>query len=369
LRVAEWEPDDDDDIVIPALPASPPQFLPVPSAWWETPAVTSRQLSPVPEEARTARQFVRELLTRWELGYLSDDAEMIIAELVGNAVRHGLRTAPPVISLGKETPELRLCLLRRMGEVMLAVTDPSNEAPTPKAAGADGESGRGLQIVGALSHIWGWSPIEGNGKAVWAVLKSALASGKCPLRTQSRGTPSPVASLRGPRSIARGEAQPAALKNVKASQYAKIKHAPRVRILHVLQSLHANRRASGHEKSPLALQPRFVTSGPALLPRPRAFAHQRPVITPGSPLMPCPPLSKDPRARKDAGRAAGKPRETGTGQAALTKYCCRQRQHARIMIAEKCVMFNRHLINGPARNGAPIAHRGGCPGEATSRSG
>src|SRR6266699_1452504 len=100
LRVA-YEPDDDDDqLVIPAPAASPPQFLPVPSTWWETPSVTSRPLSPVPEEARTARQFVRELLTCWGLGYLTDDAEIIIAELVVNAVRHGLRTAPHVVTSG-----------------------------------------------------------------------------------------------------------------------------------------------------------------------------------------------------------------------------------------------------------------------------
>jgi hypothetical protein len=175
LRVAAWEPDDDDDEVVvpvPALPASPPQFLPVPSAWWETPAVTSRPLSPVAEEARTARHFVRELLTCWGLGYLADDAELIIAELVGNAVRHGIRTAPQAVRFGGSTPALRLCLLRRMGEVMLAVTDPSNEAPAPKAPSSDGESGRGLQIVSALSYVWGWSPIEGSGKAVWAVLKA-----------------------------------------------------------------------------------------------------------------------------------------------------------------------------------------------------
>ena len=173
LRVADWEPDDEDDFVpVPALEASPPQFLPVPSAWWETPAVTSRPLSPVPEEARTARQFVRELLTRWDLGYLCDDAELIIAELVGNAVRHGLRGCPQISPLGKEPPPLRLCLLRRIGEVMLAVTDPSGEAPEPRMPSADGESGRGLQIVGALSYVWGWSPIEGKGKAVWAVLRS-----------------------------------------------------------------------------------------------------------------------------------------------------------------------------------------------------
>ena len=170
LRVA-YEPEDDDEVVsIPAPPASPPQYLPVPSAWWETPAVTSRPLSPVPEEARTARQFVRELLTGWGLGYLIDDAELIIAELVVNAVRHGLRTTPQVVSTAAPCA-LRLCLLRRVGEVMLAVTDPSDEAPAPQTPGWTGESGRGLQIVGALSYVWGWSPIEGHGKAVWAVLR------------------------------------------------------------------------------------------------------------------------------------------------------------------------------------------------------
>ena len=115
---------------------------------------------------------MRELLTGWGLGYLIDDAELIIAELVVNAVRHGLRTAPQVVSPGSAAPcALRLCLLRRVGEVMLAVTDPSDEAPAPRAPGWTGESGRGLQIVGALSYVWGWSPIEGHGKAVWAVLR------------------------------------------------------------------------------------------------------------------------------------------------------------------------------------------------------
>jgi Histidine kinase-like ATPase domain len=174
LRVVAWEPDDDDEDVVPvpALPATPPQFLPVPSAWWDTPAVTSRPLSPVPEEARTARHFVREVLACWGLGYLSDDAEMVVAELVGNAVRHGLRPLAHV-ARGASAPALRLCLLRRIGEVMLAVTDPSDHAPHPRTPSADGESGRGLQIISALSHVWGWSPIEGGGKAVWAVLKSA----------------------------------------------------------------------------------------------------------------------------------------------------------------------------------------------------
>ncbi len=176
LRVA-YEPDDEDDdgaVNIPAPTASGPQLLPVPSAWWDTPAVTSRPLIPAPEEARTARQFVRELLGCWGLEYLTDDAELIIAELVVNAVRHGMRTVTQGVMPGPfAPPALRLCLLRRVGEIMLAVTDPSDEAPVPQMPDWAGENGRGLQIVGALSYVWGWSPIEGHGKAVWAVLRYA----------------------------------------------------------------------------------------------------------------------------------------------------------------------------------------------------
>ncbi|HYB18415.1 MAG TPA: ATP-binding protein [Streptosporangiaceae bacterium] len=135
--------------------------------------MTSRTLSARPEEARTARRFVRDLLTCWGLEALADDAEMIVDELVVNAVLHGTREGltrgPAPRSAGLTV--LRLCVLRRAGEVMLAVVDPANETPMPRRPDWGGESGRGLQIVSALSHVWGWSPIAGHGKAVWAVLR------------------------------------------------------------------------------------------------------------------------------------------------------------------------------------------------------
>ena len=167
---------DDEEVSAPWHPAAEgmPRLLPVPSAWWETPAVTSRALSARPEEARTARLFVREMLTCWGLEALTDDAEMIIDELVVNAVLHGTRAAlnPKTrTNPGAGLAVLRLCMLRRVGEVMLAVVDPGNETPMPRRPDWGGESGRGLQIVGALSHVWGWSPIAGHGKAVWAVLR------------------------------------------------------------------------------------------------------------------------------------------------------------------------------------------------------
>src|SRR6202522_3245866 len=119
LSVATGSGDDDEEVSVwrPAVTGSMPRLLPVPSAWWGTPPVTSRALSARPEEARTARRFVRELLTCWGLEALSDDAEMIIDELVVNAVLHGTRASgarPGASSV------LRLCMLRRVGEVIIA---------------------------------------------------------------------------------------------------------------------------------------------------------------------------------------------------------------------------------------------------------
>jgi anti-sigma regulatory factor (Ser/Thr protein kinase) len=182
LGVAQGSGDGDEDADIPLSgvpdgPASPaglaggPRLLPVPSAWWETPAVTTKALSARPEEARTARRFVREMLTCWGLEALADDAEMIVDELVVNAVLHGTRAGLAHASQTGALSVLRLCILRRVGEVMVAVVDPGNETPVPRMPEWAGENGRGLQIVAALSHVWGWSPIAGHGKAVWAVLR------------------------------------------------------------------------------------------------------------------------------------------------------------------------------------------------------
>jgi hypothetical protein len=178
-------------------------------------------LAAQPESAGTARHFTREVLVSWGFGQLADEAETIIGELVVNAVQHGTRgtaghgwrgSAPQsrgtsgyprararsawashftdAGNLSAVTPlsgnaagnagtgpsgaadsgVLRLCLLPRTGEVMLAVIDASDDAPAPRQPDWVKESGRGLQIVHALSSVWGWSPIEGHGKAVWAVL-------------------------------------------------------------------------------------------------------------------------------------------------------------------------------------------------------
>jgi len=130
------------------------------------------------QSGRTARKFTRNTLREWGLAALADDAEAIVGEFVANAVSHAAKAAAAVES----GQPLGLRLLRRTGEVMCAVLDPSDTAPVLRAPGRNEEAGRGLQMVDALSDVWGWSPVTGRGKAVWAILFCALPAppeGRC----------------------------------------------------------------------------------------------------------------------------------------------------------------------------------------------
>ena len=149
-----------------------PRVVRMPSDWWDAPAVMALTLTPGPQPAKNARRFTRSTLTRWNLNPLIDDAEVIVAEFVANAMchagqdpAHGEERVP-----ASGDTRIGLRLFRRAGEVMCAVLDPSDAAPVLKAPAQDAECGRGLQLVDALSDVWGWSPMVGRGKAVWAIL-------------------------------------------------------------------------------------------------------------------------------------------------------------------------------------------------------
>jgi anti-sigma regulatory factor (Ser/Thr protein kinase) len=143
--------------------AGRPRVVRMPSDWWDSPAVAACPLGTNPQSGRTARRFTRNTLKEWGLVSLADDAEVIVGEFVANAVSHATRTAGAGQPIG-------LRLLRRTGEVMCAVLDPSDCAPVLRAPEQCEEAGRGLQMVDHLSDVWGWSPVTGRGKAVWAIL-------------------------------------------------------------------------------------------------------------------------------------------------------------------------------------------------------
>lgn len=123
-------------------------------------------LRPTSASSGTARRFATETLNSWGLQDLVDDAAVIISELVTNAVRHGL---PPYAAAAGDLP-IKLTLVRQGRFVVCIVSDPSDQNPKVRPADDVCENGRGLHVIEALSRVWGWTPLPGAGKAVWAAL-------------------------------------------------------------------------------------------------------------------------------------------------------------------------------------------------------
>ena len=119
-------------------------------------------LPSTPESVRMARFHVRAALGFHGLDDYAEDAATITSELVTNAVQHARGD-------GTETIGITLACASDSPAVTIVVSDSSPDGPRRCDPSADGEQGRGLQIVEALSAHWGWHPEDG-GKAIFAVL-------------------------------------------------------------------------------------------------------------------------------------------------------------------------------------------------------
>lgn len=114
-----------------------------------------------------ARAWTRQILWEWGLSSLADTADIVVSELVTNAVMASRAIGRPVV---------RLILSFDRGELAVLVRDDHPGAPQTRHPGADDESGRGLLLAEALSDRLGWYPLEdgGPGKVVWAVIRGEL---------------------------------------------------------------------------------------------------------------------------------------------------------------------------------------------------
>jgi anti-sigma regulatory factor (Ser/Thr protein kinase) len=120
-----------------------------------------------PESVKSGRDFTRTTLLDWGMDALADVAELVVSELVTNALRHGVSSGP-----GRGTGALvRLRLLAQAPFVMCMVTDPGSQIPVLRDSDLAAECGRGLQVVEACSVRWGWHLLDGGGKVVWALLR------------------------------------------------------------------------------------------------------------------------------------------------------------------------------------------------------
>jgi anti-sigma regulatory factor (Ser/Thr protein kinase) len=127
------------------------------------------ELGAISSAVPSARLHAR--LVLWEWGLSADKAqaaELVVSELVTNALEHGSAGIPATV---------RIWLSSDGGSVAINVWDASPQPPVPKNAGADADSGRGLMIVAALSTDWGYSAAN-PGKVVWAVIDAKEGAGQ-----------------------------------------------------------------------------------------------------------------------------------------------------------------------------------------------
>ncbi|MFH8732266.1 MULTISPECIES: SpoIIE family protein phosphatase [unclassified Streptomyces] len=134
--------DRDDDIAL--LAARFDGIAPSDVAYW--------LLDPEDAAPGRARRLARSALARWGLEELTDSVELLVSEVVTNAVRYASR--PVTLRL------LRTDVLR------CEVGDDVPQLPRLRQARATDEGGRGLYLVNRLARRWGATRLS-TGKVVW----------------------------------------------------------------------------------------------------------------------------------------------------------------------------------------------------------
>jgi anti-sigma regulatory factor (Ser/Thr protein kinase) len=110
--------------------------------------------------------FLALVLADWDLSALGEAAELVVSELVTNAVR-------ACQAAGAHRP-VRLRLASDRVRVLIEVQDGSPQPPVLSEATAEDENGHGLYLVEAMSAAWDWYPHRpSGGKVVWALVPAA----------------------------------------------------------------------------------------------------------------------------------------------------------------------------------------------------
>lgn len=121
------------------------------------------ELGALPGAVPSARYHCRLVFWEWRMTALAEEAELLVSELITNAV---------AASRAAGSAAIRLWLLSDAARVLILVQDDSPHQPVRPEPAADAESGRGLLIVEAISSRWNWyvpGP-RGPGKVTWALL-------------------------------------------------------------------------------------------------------------------------------------------------------------------------------------------------------
>jgi serine phosphatase RsbU (regulator of sigma subunit)/anti-sigma regulatory factor (Ser/Thr protein kinase) len=109
-------------------------------------------LDPEPVSVSEVRFSIGQVLKEWGLDELADTTQLLVSELVTNALRYA-------------TGQITVRLVRE-GTLVCEVLDDSAAVPRLRHAGSDDETGRGLHVVSQLAQRWG-TRRTASGKVVW----------------------------------------------------------------------------------------------------------------------------------------------------------------------------------------------------------
>lgn len=158
-------------------------------------------LGPDVSDVGLARRFLVTHCERWGCDDVLEDAQLVVSELVTNALLHA-------------GSRCELGIVFRNGWLRIEIRDRGSGGPEVQAADSESEHGRGLLLVSAMTDAWGMEPLEPAGKVVWAELRSGsqpelgaeeIRAEPIPQREQARrsgGMATPGASASGPGSYA-----------------------------------------------------------------------------------------------------------------------------------------------------------------------
>ena len=127
------------------------------------------ELGALPTAVPCARLHARHVLWEWGLSAQAADAELLVSELITNAVK---------ATAGQHQAAIRLQVSSDNTCVRVEVWDADPHPPVPKDGTPDPqeEGGRGLFLVAALSTRWNWYRTqEPPGKVVWCELEARSA--------------------------------------------------------------------------------------------------------------------------------------------------------------------------------------------------
>ncbi len=119
------------------------------------------EFGPLPSAVPCARLHARQLLWEWNLTDFSEATELVVSELLTNAVQvsRALELFTPV----------RLWLVSDGQRVLILVWDSNPQPPVRIDTSDAAENGRGLLLVETISTRWNWYFPHGlDGKVVWA---------------------------------------------------------------------------------------------------------------------------------------------------------------------------------------------------------